>query len=67
MKRYIIKSNRSTDTEKDNLKEQVIADIQRNEIVTLEINAVNNETDNILKESNNGFKKTPATEKEYKN
>ena len=45
MRRYIIKSNRLTDAEKDNIKELVVADIQRNESAALKMNAVNNEID----------------------
>ena len=37
-----------TDAEKDNIKEQGCADIQWNKTVALEINAVDNETDNTL-------------------
>ena len=44
VKRYIINSNRSTNTKKDYPKEQLTVDIQRNETVVLEMNAVNNET-----------------------
>ena len=47
------------------MNEQVLADIQQNERVTLEINAVHNETDDILKQSTNDCRKTPATENEY--
>ena len=51
-----------TDAEKDNIKEQVAANMQRNESVPLEMNAINNETDNVLKQSSNNFMKTPVTE-----
>ena len=50
---------------KDNIKEQVIAYIQRNETVGHEINAVYNETDNKLKQSSNECMKIPASENEY--
>ena len=45
VRRYILKSNPLTDAGKD-IKEQVIVDIQRNESVAIEMNAVNNEIDN---------------------
>ena len=45
MKRYILKIDHLRDAEKDNLKMSVIVDIQRNENIALEMNAVNNETD----------------------
>ena len=38
---YIIKSNHLTDVEKDNIKEQLAADIPWNESIALEINAEN--------------------------
>ena len=50
---YILKSNRLTETEKDSIKEQVVANIQQNESVALEMNVVNDETDNTLKQSSN--------------
>ena len=64
MKRYI-KSNCLKDTEKDNIKEQVVANIQLNKTASLEINAVNNETDDTLKQTGNDYMKIPATENEY--
>ena len=66
MRRHIIKSNRLTDFEKDNIKEQVIADIQRNEIVALKMNAANNKTKDISKQSSNNCRKIPATKNEWK-
>ena len=65
MRRYIIKSNHLTDVEKDNVKEQVVAHIQRNKNVALKINRVDNETDYTLKQLNNDCMKTSATENEY--
>ena len=62
---YIIKSNHLRDAEKDNIKEKVVVDIQRNESVELEMNAINNETNKTLKQSNNHWMKTPAIENEY--
>ena len=52
--------------EKDSIKEQAFAYNQRNENVALEMNADNNKTDNILKQSNNICMKTSATESKYK-
>ena len=49
----MIRSNRLTNAEKDSIKEQVTADIQRNETVAFEMNAANNEADNTLKQSSN--------------
>ena len=49
VRRYIIKDNSLTEAENDYMKEQVVADIQWNETVSLEMNTVNNITDNILK------------------
>ena len=51
--RYIVKINRLRVAEKESIKEQVVADIQRTENVALEINAVNKETDYKLKQSSN--------------
>ena len=65
MRRYIIKSNCLTGIEKDNIKEQVIADIQGNESVAPEINTVNNGRDNTLKQSGNDYMKAWVTENEY--
>ena len=62
---YIIKSNHLRDAEKDNIKEKVVVDIQQNESVELEMNAINNETNKTLKQSNNHWMKTPAIENEY--
>ena len=45
VRRYAIRSNRLTDAEKDNIKEQVVVNIQRNESVALEMDAVNKEKD----------------------
>ena len=42
--RYIIRSHRLTDAEKDIIKELAVSDVQQNESVTFKINAVNNET-----------------------
>ena len=47
VRRYILKTNCLTDAE----KEQVLADTQRNESVTIEMNTFYNETDNTLKQS----------------
>ena len=44
---------------------KIIADIQRNETVGLEMIAVNNETDNTFKQSSKDCMKTPATENKY--
>ena len=66
MRRYIIKSKCVTDDEKDNIKEKVLVDIQRNESVALKMNALNKETDNSLKQSSDDCMKTPAIENEYK-
>ena len=57
-----IKSNLLIDTEWDNMKERIAADMQWNERITLEMNAVNKETDNILKQLNHDCLKIPATE-----
>ena len=43
-----------------------VADIQWNEIVPLEMNAVYNEIESTLKQSRNDCMKTPATENESK-
>ena len=66
MRRYIIKSNLLENAENYNIIEQVVRFIQRNEIVTLEMNAVNNETNNTLKQSSNSRMKSPATKNEQK-
>ena len=41
VRQYTLKCNCFTDAEKGNIKEQVIADIQLNETVALQINVVN--------------------------
>ena len=48
VKRYIIRINHIRNAEKDNVKDQVIDDIQWNETVTLGMNADYNETNNTL-------------------
>ena len=58
MRRCILKSNRLTDAEKDNIKEQLVADIERNESVALEMSAFNKETDDTLKQWSNDCLKT---------
>ena len=58
----MIKSIRLTDAEKDNIKELVTADIQINETLALEMNAVNNETVNVLKQSSNDCMETLSTD-----
>ena len=50
---------------KDNIKDELDADIQRNKSAVLEMNAVNNETDNTSKQSSKEFMKTPVTEMEH--
>ena len=50
---------------KDYIKDQVLGDIHRKENVILEMNAVNNETDNTSKQSSNNCMKTSATESKY--
>ena len=46
----------------NNVKGQVIADVQQIENVALEMNIVNTETDNTLKQSSNDSMKFPVTE-----
>ena len=60
---YLIKSSRLTDAEKD-IKEQEVTNFQQNETIVLEMNVVNDEIDNTLKQSSNYFMKTPARENE---
>ena len=62
---HILKSHCLTDAEKQSIKELVIHYIQLDECVAIEMNAVNNETDNTLKQSKNDCMKTPATENKY--
>ena len=45
VRRYLLKSNYLTDTEKDSIEKQVVADIQQNKSITLEMNTVKNDTD----------------------
>ena len=53
------------DAEKVRIKESIVADIQRPERLSLEINAVKNKTDNTLKQSGNDFLKKSVTENEF--
>ena len=62
---YIPNSHRLRDAEKGSIKELVDADSQRNESVSLKMNAVNNETDNMSKQFSNDCMKTPTAENEY--
>ena len=50
---------------KDNIQDQVVTVIQRNENIVLEMNTGNNEMENALKQSSNCCMKTPAKENEY--
>ena len=61
----IIISSFLTHVEKDRIIDQVISNIKRNEIVALEMNTFNNETDNQLKQSNNKCMKALETENEH--
>ena len=63
-RRYNIKTNYLKDAEKD-IKEQVVADIQRNERVAFEMNAGYNGSDNGLKQSSDNCVKTSVSENEY--
>ena len=49
VRRCIVESNHWTNAKKDIIKEQVVADIQQNENLTLLMNTVNNKTDNAAK------------------
>ena len=65
MKEDIFKKRRLIDAEKDCIKEQVVANIQRNESVAFDIHAGYYKTDNTLKQANNDCVKTSATKNEY--
>ena len=65
MGRYIIQGNHLTDAEKDNKKESAIANFQQNETFIINMNSVNNETNNKLKQSINDCIKTSITENKY--
>ena len=65
MRRSLIESNRLKDEDKDNIKEHEVADIHRNKSVTLDVRVVNNETDNILKQSSKNWMTTPVTHNEW--
>ena len=65
VRRYYIKINCLTEAEKDDFKEQTVADIQLNDNVALKMNAVNIQTDDSLEQSTHNSVKTPATENEY--
>ena len=64
MRRYNTKSNRLIDAVKDNVQEHVVTDIQRNEILELEMDAININTNNTLKQLSNNCMKTQEIESE---
>ena len=54
---YIIKNNCLTNAENDNIQEPVVADIERNETVELDIRAVKKETNSTIKSEHSSNRK----------